>query len=803
MGWLIAGCSAQGPDPVAPDVETLRGEAHESHQLWGLWQFKADPKAGTLDVIPVRNAEMHLNALPFLEPPANVKLSIENIEFNGNTIYVDVFLSHPFTGLNQFTGFDVCGILISNGSVSGFTDPALILAGEGDTRLLNADGLTRWWNPAEFPVNDGTMFAYNDGLLGTPDSAAGFNATLNGYKYFTDYFGANEGLDTVDPSGRSEFTPGTTNVRHYTIALGSEGLVFNYAVDACWAFPQGEQPWDIDDFGPNANSPESWYVKTEVVGNTLYNTGTQSGGNLVLSVDVYDHFNAGLNSVRVESPGNFEAVTSNSPTGEGWYSSTYEIEINGAAPAENEIEILIAVESEVENYGGVLPGQKVAAYITMKVPVDDSFPYEGIFVDGDNADDPLMDGSYQHPFDTIQGGIDAAGTSGQYVYIDQCAANYEPFTVLTNTHIIGENWNGGVGWATVVQVDMWNYSYQVMNVTIEKLHFDITRNQMPGPIVTDHIGLQFGTMTDLEITRCKFTGLITNQLHSWFTRFSGVNGLEISYCEFTDIFRRGPADSNRSFLALYVTHCSNVTIHHCEFHHIGFDVPDAGSQPTTTTAIRCGPFISNLDIHNVLIYDLFDKTDGVGDYVVGMNNMRGIQCIWEDGEYFNIYNITVDDLRHADPPGSTNVNSGNVLGIYMATPHVERNWKNNIVSNLIPTDDTVIPEYTYHWGYWCEGTCVPGPSPQPMDYSAAYNVGKPMPPGEVSSDGWYYGWEDQVTWGTGCIFNHEDEDPMYDLTPGPNFYHPTNPLYAYGADDDTEMGAFGGPEGDWTPPSQE
>ena len=59
------------------------------------------------------------------------------------------------------------------------------MAGDGDMRLLNPDGYSRWWNPAEFP-NNGTIFGYNDGLLGAPDSYADYNNTLNGYKYFCD-----------------------------------------------------------------------------------------------------------------------------------------------------------------------------------------------------------------------------------------------------------------------------------------------------------------------------------------------------------------------------------------------------------------------------------------------------------------------------------------------------------------------------------------------------------------------------------------------------------------------------------------
>ncbi len=189
---LILGCSGGNAVPVTPGNEMIAEAAwntqKDNYILWGLWQFKADPEAQTLEAVQLRGADTHLNALRFLEPPAYAYLTIENLQFNGNVIDVDIGLRHPFLGLDKFTGFDVCGVLISNGSVSGFDDPALIMTGTGDTRLLNPDGYTRWWNPAEFP-HGGTMYNYIDGLLGSPDAYADYNSTINAYKYFSDELG--------------------------------------------------------------------------------------------------------------------------------------------------------------------------------------------------------------------------------------------------------------------------------------------------------------------------------------------------------------------------------------------------------------------------------------------------------------------------------------------------------------------------------------------------------------------------------------------------------------------------------------
>jgi hypothetical protein len=368
---IVMGCSAgQGGSPAVPQAtnEVVNSAGNSSsHITWGLWRFEADPIAGTLDVTMLRVGAMHLNALPFIDQPPLVFLTLESLEFNGNIIDTDIGLRHPFLGLVEFTGFDVKGILITNGSFNSFTDSDLIMATEGDTRLLNPDGLTRWWNPSEFP-QDGTMFGYYDGCLGLPDSAAHYNSTLNGYRYFCDDFDQpDDPLSAINPEGRGVFSAGQKNVRHYTIELGAEGLVFNYAVDASWEFPQGPAPWAVpDDFGPNANQPEAYRIDvTELPGSTLFydESAGEGGGDLLLSIDVYDWFGADLHTVKAEWPDFAAQVLSSGPTGGGIGYSTYGVDLIECSPsAVGEQPLLITVESESVGYGGKIPGAPVSAY---------------------------------------------------------------------------------------------------------------------------------------------------------------------------------------------------------------------------------------------------------------------------------------------------------------------------------------------------------------------------------------------------------------------------------------------------------
>ena len=128
---MLAGCSGDGGTLAPPnDIERV---TYGNHAMRGLWQFTADPVAGTLDIVPMRVSEMHVNVLPFLEPPPFLNLTLESLEFNGDIIEAEIGLRHLFLSLTEFAGFDVCGVLITNGSITGFDNSDLVMAGGDDT----------------------------------------------------------------------------------------------------------------------------------------------------------------------------------------------------------------------------------------------------------------------------------------------------------------------------------------------------------------------------------------------------------------------------------------------------------------------------------------------------------------------------------------------------------------------------------------------------------------------------------------------------------------------------------------------
>ncbi len=430
--FLMMGCSSG--TPLAPAAEAPLERAttiSTSHFSMGVWQVTIDPVGETVDAVMLRTGNFHLNALPFLEPPALVNLSLDSLQFNGNVIEADIGLRHPFLGLHEFTGFDVCGVFIADGSVTGFGDSSLRMAGPGNTRLMNPDGWSRWWNPVEFPVNTGTIFGYNDGLLGTPDSVGNFNSTLNGYKYYCDDLGPSDPLSDITLEKRGLFSAGQKNVRHYTIEMNG-GLVFNYAVDASWQFPSGDPPYTApDDFGPDANRAEAYRIDIEETFNTLYNDGVTSGGELHMSVDIYDWQNAGLNTVTVESPSNFALVNVVTPTGGGDGYSTYEIDITSATPsAAGDMDILLSIASESADFEGFIPGVNTTAYFVHTTTVSTSGECPVPLPTAIEEDQHIANGSA----DTTITCTDLMGTTGIHAYLDM-AGNIDGTYDITGTNV--------------------------------------------------------------------------------------------------------------------------------------------------------------------------------------------------------------------------------------------------------------------------------------------------------------------------------------------------------------------------------
>jgi len=417
-----------------------------------------------------------------------------------------------------------------------------------------------------------------------------------------------------------------------------------------------------------------------------------------------------------------------------------------------------------------------------------SSPYAGaVFVDGDASG--LSDGSRARPFATINAGIGGARASG-VVLVDGSSTPYAAFTLASNTTVAGCVWSGAGARPRVAIGGRHVLATATTNVTLERLDFELTLGAaVDGLVISRGNGVRFRD--------CGFSGTATGA-DANFVVVQDANDVEIADSWFHTLHHVAAPTGTRLMSVLRALGTQGFHLHHSEFSDIGFSV--AGGPATSeldVVQVRAGAAMPHdVRVHHVLAHDVFGRSDGVTYLTVfQMGNVNSFDWVG----VFEFYDVTIDDLRHADPPGSTVVTGGHVNGFYFGTCGGTRDWRDNIAAHLVETDEAMMAGSSSYYGFWVDGFLMPGPSPQPMASSLVYDVGSPLPMG-ANSFGWSSGFVNQVTAGTGSLRNSDAVDPMFDLTPGPNYYHPTNPRIARGGSDGGEIGAFGG--GTWTPPSQ-
>ncbi len=396
---LVAGCSNSNdlvlPNPGENQEQVKTADIPSfgvpGHQCWGMWDVLIDRIHQTVEVLPVREMSFHLNVLGYLEPPPLVYLSpnFSDLKFDpgNNYLETEVILKHPFTGLDEFTGFDVKGILITDGTTHLYPkgyDNGEVFASYGQPRLENADGLTRWWNPVEFLGQ--VPFGYKPGgLLGTKGGAGVFSATLNGYKYFCLGLDSDAEMGEFDLADRGHFPAGMTLIRRYKIDFGknpADFMEFNYAIDASWVLPEGQKPYEVPEaFSMTANSPEPFWIETEVLNNGLYYLGVshQGGGELELKITVHDWQGVnGVSQVYIDNPLLFTQAVPCAPVGiidpqtrEYYVDTTATSNIMNKDP--KDVVIAAVIEDTAYQQDGLVsfygpPAAKVAAYARITLP---------------------------------------------------------------------------------------------------------------------------------------------------------------------------------------------------------------------------------------------------------------------------------------------------------------------------------------------------------------------------------------------------------------------------------------------------
>ncbi len=278
---ILVSCQSASNAPTLSDLTNQTeatvntASADASHRsLWGLFSVYADPDALTIESVPLRLTKFHRNIIDYLETaPCSDCLKFLDIYPSGSDVVnIDVELTHPFSD-PRFTGFDVRGVVIFNGS-SEFPVIGLNWSNNdlGNPQLVYPDGFTALYNPS----TAGNGFeGYIQGKYATHTIPDG---RLNAYKRFTPDSASNP---------RRMFTVENSTIVTYEILKPSGPFIFGYAIDGCWAPPVNEPVTDPEnDFGPEANCPEAWSIEIEEfsIGAGL----TETGGETRLQIDVYD-----------------------------------------------------------------------------------------------------------------------------------------------------------------------------------------------------------------------------------------------------------------------------------------------------------------------------------------------------------------------------------------------------------------------------------------------------------------------------------------------------------------------------------
>ena len=284
---ILIGCASG--NPVMPSKSDIAGSnpsvADSNRVLWGLWQIEIDPDSLTANVVPARYGEIHVNVRKFLEDsPCTTCLSVvKPIVKQPYGIDVTIAIRHPFPGNAYYTGFDVRGIAMLEGSFIFYevippNHPLLSTrAKAGDPAVLNPDGYTKIFNAVEF-TNPGIL-GYSRGKM-VPAVWGDPTNTLNAFKAFYST-GQSE-----DQGGRRGFAAGDEIQRTYQIQIPTgKPFKFWYAVDASWEPPTSGPPYDFSSFPPSANCPEPYRFDFSVISGEFYPTT----GSVLVGVDIWDH----------------------------------------------------------------------------------------------------------------------------------------------------------------------------------------------------------------------------------------------------------------------------------------------------------------------------------------------------------------------------------------------------------------------------------------------------------------------------------------------------------------------------------
>ena len=295
----LVGCGG-GDGPVLPGNpeqgagagSRVQHEVQSNRYLLGMWEVEIDPGSTEATIVPIRAVGMHLNIVQLLEVnPCSTCLTIEGIYLEEpNLLHAHVTLTHPFPGVPGKTGFDVRGIFISEGNYTFPIGGRRVAWGTGVPVVLNADGYTELFNPAEYPPAEPVWRRY---IPGESSTGGNVSATLNPF------------LAYRRDAPRRMFEADGSETRTIRLLFPPGQVHFGYAVDACWQLVPHEIVDPLVEFPPDANCLEAYQITVDLP----WGLEPEPGSEVPVSVVVSDHQGIDtISSVTIEAPDLFQGT---------------------------------------------------------------------------------------------------------------------------------------------------------------------------------------------------------------------------------------------------------------------------------------------------------------------------------------------------------------------------------------------------------------------------------------------------------------------------------------------------------------
>ncbi len=286
----FVGCSSgQSPvNPVSSPDQVSQNSVNKSNRtIWGYWTIRIDPDSETIEILPDREVGLHFNVVRLLEvEPCTDCLSISNLFWLPNNIVkCDFQLKHPFPDLVKLTGFDVRGVLVTNGDTHFPASNRFVSLDKSNPILQTPDGYTALFNPVEFSADEAPdpILGYFPGELAFGDD---FTGTLNPFMAF------------CKDNPRRMFEAGASEKVTINLKCPSVPFEFGYAVDTSW-IKVDEIIDPVTDFPLDANCLEPYRLDFQM--NTELTTDPGNSANI--QVEVFDHQGIDtISTVSIECP---------------------------------------------------------------------------------------------------------------------------------------------------------------------------------------------------------------------------------------------------------------------------------------------------------------------------------------------------------------------------------------------------------------------------------------------------------------------------------------------------------------------